>query len=185
MDKLVNLKIQKLLQEYSFLLSDDEYKTELINTYKSEFLSNIQTKNKKEPEIEKNEEPLQIDLVEKQKPTAPENIVAKCKKIYRDIVKLTHPDKVTSEDLIELYIKAKDAYAEYNLFDLYMIGIKLNLKIFLESEDMDTLIKLIDDKKTKLDTIEKSWLWLWVMSKTEDEKNSVVDKFIELNKESL
>lgn len=185
MDKLVNLKIQKLLQEYSFLLSDDEYKTELISTYKSEFLSVINKKHKKESEPEKDEEPPQIEFIEKEKSDTPENIVKKCKKIYRDIVKITHPDKVTSEDLIELYIKAKDAYAEYNLFDLYMIGSKLNLKIVLESEDIETLTKLIETKKTKLDMIEKSWLWLWVNSKTEDEKNSVVDKFIELNKENL
>lgn len=185
MDKLTNLKIQKLLQEYSFLVSDDEYKTEVVNTYKSEFLSMINDKHVKEDKGDKVDEPTKKEHVDKEKVIAPENIVKKCKKLYRDIVKLTHPDKVSSEQLVTLYMSAKEAYEEYNLFDLYLIGLKLNIQIELESDDIVTLTELIEKKKSKLDTIEKSWLWLWVMSKTDEEKDNVVDTFIKNNKENL
>lgn len=185
MDKLTNLKIQKLLQEYSFLVSDDEYKTEVINTYKSDFLSMINDKHVKETNDDKIDEPTVKEVVEKEKVTAPENVIKKCKKLYRDIVKLTHPDKVNSEELVSLYMIAKEAYEEYNLFDLYLVGLKLNIKIELESDDIATLTELIEKKKAKLDTIEKSWLWMWVMSKTDEEKDNVVDTFIKNNKENL
>ena len=184
MDKLTNLKIQKLLLEYSYLVSDDEYKTEMINTYKSEFLKVINDENKTETPPEENDgEPVLFsddEVIE-----VPDNISKKCKKIYREIVKLTHPDKVNSEWLVDLYIKSKEAYEEYNLFDLYLIASKLEIDVSLESEDIETLSTLIERKKEKLEMVEKSWLWMWVNSKNEEEKNNVVRSFIEKNKDKL
>ncbi|MDA9280008.1 hypothetical protein N9P74_00445 [bacterium] len=184
MDKLTNLKIQKLLQEYSYLLSDDEYKLEVIDTYRSEFLKVVNEENKTEIKPEDKNEEI-IDKSVNEPIDVPENIIKKCKKIYREIVKLTHPDKTKSEWLVDLYIKSKEAYEEYNLFDLYLISIKLDINVTLELEDISTLSKLIDRKKEKLESIENSWLWLWANSKTEEEKMNIVNKFIDKNKEKL
>ena len=40
-EKLKKLEAKKILQEYSFLLTDNEYKIELINEQKTEFLQQI------------------------------------------------------------------------------------------------------------------------------------------------
>lgn len=41
-NQLKNLEIKKMVQEYNFLLSDSEYKKEMIETYREEFLKEIQ-----------------------------------------------------------------------------------------------------------------------------------------------
>ena len=131
MSKLKNLKVQKLIQEYTFLLTDDEYKKEVVNTYQKDFLSIINGMIK--PEEPKKEEEKSDDSKKegddtteqpKKQPKIGDDLVnettkSKIKKIYRDIVKLTHPDKVNSNDLIKLYIEAKDAYEDNDLFVLY------------------------------------------------------------------
>ena len=40
-DKLKELEIKKLFKEYDFLLVEDDYKKELIDTNKGEFLKKI------------------------------------------------------------------------------------------------------------------------------------------------
>ena len=40
-NKLNDLKIEKIIQEYTFLKTDEEYKKELINSNQSEFLNII------------------------------------------------------------------------------------------------------------------------------------------------
>lgn len=184
MDKLTNLKIQKLLLEYSYLVSDDEYKTEIINTYKCEFLKVINDENKRKVPPENNDDG-SIIFSDDEVIEVPDNISKKCKKIYREIVKLTHPDKVNSEWLVDLYIKAKEAYEEYNLFDLYLISSKLEIDVSLDSGDIETLSILIERKKEKLEMVEKSWLWMWINSRNEEERNNVVRSFIEKNKGKL
>lgn len=180
MDKIEVLKMQKILQEYSFLDSDYEYKNEIVNTYKGDFLKEIGEKSKDLEEklepVEQSKEPIEKDV-----PVASDVNIEKCKSIYREIVKITHPDKTNSENLIEFYIKAKTAYEEYNLFDLYLIASKLNLKIGLEVEDYNLLIQLITIKRDKIKKIEDSWLWSWLSAKDEDKEN-IVNIFIEKTK---
>ena len=48
--------------------------------------------------------------------TLSHNEKVKLKKIYRDIVKLTHPDKVEDEELNETYITAKKHNMHYLCF---------------------------------------------------------------------
>ena len=116
-DKIVDLHINKLIQEYSFLKSDEDLKKELINANQSIFLGLVNSKlndlnlkpENPNPSIKKIEPKIDISGVS-------ENTKIRFKKIYRDIVKKTHPDKVESEELKDLYLKATEAYDEYNLF---------------------------------------------------------------------
>ena len=46
-EKLKKLEIKKIFQEYNLLLVDDEYKKEMVNEYRSEFLTQIENKKKR------------------------------------------------------------------------------------------------------------------------------------------
>lgn len=186
-DKLKKLEIKKLLQEYNFLLLDDEYKKEIISDNRPEFLEKVQKLKSElgvgqEPEIKhEKKEDVKEDLPKKPK-LDPNSINKstrdKVKKLYREIVKKTHPDKTNSEDLINLYMKATIASDDYNLFELFIICIELNIDIDIDINDKDTLTVLIEMKKNELKSIESSFIWLYHTSKTEEEKNKLIELFV-------
>lgn len=184
-EKLHELHINKIIQEYSYLKSDEDFKKEVISTKQSEFLKSInQTLQTFSPDqIRKHDDTQPPPVIDKKKgidiDEIPHNTKIKAKNVYRDIVKLTHPDKVDDNDLNELYIEAKDAYEVYDLFELYFIARSLNVKLKLTFEEMDTLNKLIDLKKQNIKSIESSYVWLWINGSSEDEKIRIVNQFIE------
>ena len=185
-EKLVDLQINKLIQEYSFLKSDEELKKELINVKQKDFLdlvngkldelnpqdSTHESKTKPEPKSKKIEPKIDISGIS-------ENTKVRIKKIYRNIVKVTHPDKVDSEELKELYMEATEAYEAYNIFELCLISKKLNIKVKLSLEETKTLNELIESKKDEIKKIESSFIWLWLIAPNENDKNELVDRFIE------
>lgn len=77
-----------------------------------------------------------------------------------DIVKVTHPDKIDSEEMLDTYIKAKEAYADISLLELYMICVELNIDVELESEDVENIMEVILLKRKELSDLETSFLWL-------------------------
>ena len=184
-EKLHELHINKIIQEYSYLKSDEDFKKEVISTKQSEFLKIInQTLQTFSPDqIRKYDDTQPPPVIDKKKgidiDEIPHNTKIKAKNVYRDIVKLTHPDKVDDNDLNELYIEAKDAYEVYDLFELYFIARSLNIRLKLTFEEMDTLNKLIDLKKQNIKSIESSYVWLWINGSSEDEKIRIVNQFIE------
>lgn len=185
-DKLKNLEIKKLFQEYNFLLVDDEYKQEIILETKTEFLVAVE-KLKSELGI-KSEPPISTDGNDEninipKKPKIESNSVSKStkekvKKVYREIVKKTHPDKTNNEKLVKLYMEATTAAEEYNLFELFIICSKLNINIDFDIEDKDTLLILIEMKKNELKGIESSFIWIYANSKTDEEKNKIIELFV-------
>ena len=178
-DKLVDLHINKLIQEYCFLKSDEVFKKELINTNQSIFLGIVNSKlNELNLKPETHNQSVKNNIPKIDVSTVSENTKVKIKKIYRNIVKKTHPDKVNSEELNELYIKATECYIKYDIFELYFISKTLNIKIKLSLDETNTLNQLIELKKTELKSIESSLIWLWLNSQNDDEKNKLVDNFI-------
>jgi hypothetical protein len=183
-EKLVDLQINKLIQEYSFLKSDEELKKEMINTNQKGFLDLVNGKlgdlkpeeinlgPTKEPKSKKIEPKVDMSGIS-------ENTKVRIKKIYRNIVKLTHPDKTESEELNELYMEATEAYEAYNIFELCFISKKLNIKVKLSLEETKTLKELLDSKKDEIKKIESSFIWLWLTASNENDKNELVDRFIE------
>jgi len=185
-DKLVDLQINKLIQEYSYLKSDEELKKELINIKQKDFLDLVNNKlNELNPQDSNHEDISKQES--KNKKIEPkidisgisENTKVRIKKIYRNIVKVTHPDKVDSDELKELYMEATEAYEAYNIFELCFISKKLNIKVKLSLEETKTLNELINSKKDEIKKIESSFIWLWLIAPSENEKNELVDRFIE------
>jgi hypothetical protein len=185
-DKLKTLEIKKLIQEYNFLLLDDEFKKEVISENRPEFLEKTQKLrsdlgiiNDPDPQPEKKEEEVNLPKKPKIEPDSVDKSVKdKVKKLYREIVKKTHPDKVDSEDLINLYMSATIAADEYNLMELFIICDQLSINFEIDFEDKGTLIALIEMKKKELKDIESSFIWIYYMAKTEEEKNKLVELFV-------
>ena len=129
-DKLKKLQIKKLIQEYEFLLTESEYVKEIVDENKPVFLDAAQEVRKKlnipisEPKTNNSENNKNESINEK-----PENISdstkTKVKKIYREIVKLTHPDRTNSEELVEIYRNATTAADNYNVLELFQICVEL------------------------------------------------------------
>lgn len=187
-EKIEQLQINKLIQEFSFLKSDEELKKELIENNQNIFLelvheelANLNPEQIKEPN-DTNKEPKSVKVESKiDMSTVSENTKVKVKKIYREIVKKTHPDKVNSEELNELYIKATEYYVTYDIFELYFISKTLNIKIKLSLDEKNTLNQLIELKKNELKVIETSFIWLWLNAQNDDEKNALVHKFLKVH----
>jgi hypothetical protein len=183
-NKLKKLQIKKLIQEYEFLNTEDEYKKEVIDQNKNTFMEKVGETRKKlnlpfpEPKEPNNEEVKN----EVSKETKPENVSestkSKVKKIYREIVKLTHPDRTSSEELVETYRKATIAADNYNILELYEISVELKIPIELDMEDIETLMFLINRKREELKKIDGSFIWLWLNANTEEEKEMVVTMFV-------
>lgn len=184
-EKLKKLEIKKIFQEYNLLLVDDEYKKEMVNEYRSEFLTQIENK-KKELGIQP-EEPKVENIESSGKTTEPTKTIInvddetkkKLKKIYKEIVKKTHPDKINSEVYLDMYIKSKKAYEENNIIDLYSICIDLKIDFDYDDNDIKSMVEIINDKKMKLKNLESSYLWLWVHSQDESEKEKIISLFIQ------
>lgn len=182
-DKLVDLKITKIIQEYTFLKSDEDYKKELINIKQTEFLKIINEEiskidpSKIKPQLNesnvnnpKPEPKLKDEFVSN-------NDKVKMKKIYREIVKLTHPDRVENKELNDIYLSATIAYDQYDLFELYLIATSLKIHFKLTLEETKILNELIEIKKQDITKLENSFVWLWINS-SDDLKMGVVDSFI-------
>jgi hypothetical protein len=183
-DKLKKLQIKKLIQEYDFLSTEDEYRKEVIDGNKNSFMEKAGEIRKKLnlplPELkEPNNEEVKNEVSKESKPeNVSESTKSKVKKIYREIVKLTHPDRTSSEELVETYRKATIAADNYNILELYEISVELKIPIELDMEDIETLMFLIKKKREELKKIDGSFIWLWLNAKTEEEKENVVTMFV-------
>ena len=171
--KLKKLEIQKILQEYSFLRIDDEYKKTLKEEHISDFLEQAGIHK---GEDEKESEPKPAEFKKEEKAISKYSKL-KIKGIFREIVKLTHPDKTDSEELNEIYVEAKKAKEKNDLLELYFICGKLNIDVDLDELDIKSLNKIIEKKKEALIQFEKSWIWAWANAKSDEERDALVKKF--------
>jgi hypothetical protein len=184
-NRLKQLEIKKLLTEYDYLNIDGEIKQEIIDKYRSVFMEDLKEYDdpNKEKKVEENVgEPMNTEkVVEKliKDEDLSDHTKKRMKKMFRDVMKKTHPDKVKSEELVEIYIKSKEAYELNDLLSLSHYANKLNIEVRLNVVEIKILKDLLLKKKESLEVIESSWLWLWYNSKTKEEKKKVVELYYE------
>jgi len=176
--RLEQLEVKKLLQEYSFLLLDEEYKHEIIDNNREEFLNKIreaQGDTPPPPPSEPQEKPKK-DKIDPN--TVDKSTKDKVKKLYREIAKITHPDKAKTDEHTELYMQATVAAEGFDLFVLYEICSKLNISHSIDGEDKDILKIRINKKRDELKSIESSFIWLYAHAQTDEEKQKLIDHFV-------
>ena len=184
-DRLKQLEIKKLHTEYDYLNIDGEIKQEIIDKYKPVFMEDLKEYDdpNKEKTVEENVgEPMNMEkVVEKliKDEDLSDHTKKRMKKMFRDVMKKTHPDKVKSEELVEIYIKSKEAYELNDLLSLSHYANKLNIEVRLNVVEIKILKDLLSKKKESLEVIESSWLWLWYNSKTKEAKTKVVELYYE------
>lgn len=189
MNHIKYLEFQRLMRELQFVESDYQYQSEVLKLSDSEFLKNVDTVLNQFPELKeiyyrrqdeiyKNVvvEPSIDSIQEEEIEVIPENIEAK--KLYRDIVKTTHPDKIKNQKLNELYLEATDAYEKNDIITLYRVCSELRIDFDLPENYVDDLNKKIISLKKQISFLETTYTFKWVKSETQHDKNRVVVEFI-------
>jgi hypothetical protein len=106
--------------------------------------------------------------------------ISQLKKLYREIVKLTHPDKIKNKKLNDFYIKATEFYNDNNKIGLYKICNELDIEFEIDIND-DKMIEIyISSLRGKIHFLESTFTWKWFNSQSEQEKNQIILNYIKL-----
>ena len=185
-NKLKQLEIQKLMQEYSYLILDAQYKDELIDDARNRFMETVRDIMGKPP----TPQPTTQDVDQQQQQSANKKTIdpstvdplvrAKVKQIYRSIAKVTHPDRATTDEHVDAYVRATKAADEFDLFELYGICALLGIHYIIDFNDKPLLQQHIKHKREQLKSIEQSYIWLWANAETQEEQDRLVKQFIDM-----
>jgi len=104
----------------------------------------------------------------------------KLKKLYREIVKLTHPDKIKKTNLNDLYIKATQFYNFNDKIGIYRICSELNIDYDIDDDDEIFISERIDSLKKRISFLESTFTYKWFESESEEEKNKIMVEYIKL-----
>lgn len=201
MSKLRNLELKKLLKELEYIQLEFEYRTELIGEVDRKFTEQIGNFLEKNPDVkevydQKNDARIQTAIDNKlsesfnvesevdvdiestqitQITTSP-----KVKKLYREIVKITHPDSINKKNLNEIYLNATKYYNLNDKIAIYKICSELNIEYDMDEDDEIEIKNKINEIKDRLFFLESTYAWKWHQSQNEMERNQVMVDFIKM-----
>ena len=203
MSKLKQLEIKKLLKELDFIESDFTYKSEVIHEADSNFIKTVnnlleehpllkevfdkKTNSKIDHIFEKRDEEIKEKIESSKKEETPvedEFIIVerfvdqKVKKLYREIAKLTHPDRIDNRKLNDLYLKATTCYDNNDRAGTYAICDELDIDYEPDDSDSQTIYNKITDIKGKITFIESTMTWNWYHSTDDKVKEQMVLRYI-------
>lgn len=193
MASLTELELKRMLKELDFYESDYEYKNEIVMQAEIDFIKSVNDFLIQNPELKtlfdekvqkrleenikkKSEEEENIDVVEEEEETKFRS--PKMKKLYREIVKKTHPDKIRDKKLNEIYIKATKYYNDADLLSIYKVCSDLHIYYEVDIEDNDYVKEKIVSVKDKINFIQATYTWKWHFTESESDKNSVIFEYI-------
>ena len=104
----------------------------------------------------------------------------KMRKLYRDIAKLTHPDKIVSEKLNDLYLKSTKFYKNSDITGIYYICDELGITYEIDEQDNKLIVSKIDNLKNRISFMESTLTWRWYHSENEKEKEQIVLSYIKM-----
>lgn len=207
MSKLKRLEVKKLLKELDFIESDFNYKNEIVFEADSEFIKSVNDLLEKHPMLKEvidkknnkrvdsvfsdiikealdKDNEVEEELVEEFINEEVVNVVnpreVKIKKLYRDIAKLTHPDKIVSEKLNDLYLKSTKFYKNSDITGIYYICDELGITYEIDDEDNEMIINKINSLKNRISFMESTLTWRWYHSENEKEKEQIVLSYIKV-----
>lgn len=171
-DKLKELELNKILNELSYIESDYEYKSELINKIDYDFIESIDIFLNKHIELKeiyedkisiKIEEVIQKNSSELKIEKSPTKIFIDkdVKRLYREIVKITHPDILVDKKYNNLYIKATEFYNLNDKISIYKICRELDINFNVSNDDIISIENKITDIKNKINFLESTFTWKW------------------------
>lgn len=197
MNNLQKLESKRLLKEFEFYESDLEYKSELVNHVETTFIKSVneyldehttlkemfdeKINRRIEETINKNiltSESIEQDILIEDIEVDSKEENPKLKKLYREIVKQTHPDKVKNHKLNNLYIEAGKSYDSSDLFNIYSICDELSIIYELDESDNYILKDKIKYLQDKIKFIQSTFTWQWYYTEEEVEKNNIIKEYV-------
>lgn len=181
------LEINKIFREFEYLKSEFEYKSELVREADSQFLRNIDeilNKNSELREIYNDKTKPNLNIKENTIVEDVEEIEVekeedvKIKGLYRQIAKLTHPDKVSDVKLNQMYIEATRYYVDRDIIAIYKICDTLSIPYEVEESDIDIVKQNIDLLKERISFIENSYTFKWYQINDEKKRNLTTLSYI-------
>ncbi len=187
MHNLKFLEFQRMLRELQFVESDYLYKSEIMKISDIEFLKSVDGILNQFPELkdiyykkqENNFESVNmgsfgIELSPKVEVVESPEV----KKLYRDIVKTTHPDKIKNHKLNELYLEATEAYEQNDIVTLYKVCSELDIDFELPEDFLSKVNDKIVSYKNQVSFLENTYTSKWIKSESQSDKNKIVIEFI-------
>lgn len=180
------LESKKAILDFKYAKDELKIKKEMVSIIESLFEDAVNNYLDKEPEIKKVwDNPVEVDYTRNVVITESVNFKsdADIKYLYREIVKKTHPDKISHLSLEEISFRSDiyiDAVESYNNNDIYdLIYYAYCLKIEIDPNIID--IKSINEQTKKFisesNFLENSFAWKWYNS-LDIEKELIVEKFL-------
>lgn len=208
MSRLKNLNIKRLLKELDFIEMDYEYRSELVSDADSDFMNRINEFLSKNPDLKDIYDKKVTDRIEKTINQAKAKVVEEIlidveddtvlednqnfddiisnekspevKRVYREIVKLTHPDKVSEKKLNDYYIKSTELYNNNDKIGLYKVCDDLSIDYEIDENDTEIIEDKINTLKRKINFLESTFTWKWFNTKDEKIKEKILLDFISL-----
>jgi len=182
MNNLKYLEIKRLIKELEFVETNFEYQSEILKITELDFNKSIYTFLRKFPELESiyKERKEELDSI-LSTGTALEDIITETKeeiesidspqikKLYRDIVKITHPDIVNNFRLNEVYKSATEAYECSDIIKLYQISSELELNHELNDDIIQKINEKIKLLKIQTEMLNSTFTYRWIKSAQKDE----------------
>tara|TARA_R110000803_G_scaffold11524_2_gene34265 strand:- start:420 stop:956 length:537 start_codon:yes stop_codon:yes gene_type:complete len=166
-DTLIKPNTKKLLSQMDFLEEDTKEHSEQFMIYYRQFLEEFPEKAPKpKPESFFEEE------VDEETPPEEAKLI---KKLYREISKISHPDKVESVYLESMFKETNTAYKNKDIAKLFRIAV--TLEINLENIDITYISGKIKEKirifEDKILTYTNSYAWKWGTASTPEEEEHI------------
>jgi len=200
MDRIKLLEIKKLFKELDYVQSDFEYRSEIISEADTNFLNGVNNFLDGHPELKElyeskvNERINQFIDTSSYEPidvednfdefNEVENITddksPKVKKLYREIVKITHPDKSNIKSHNDIYVKATEYYDMNDKISLYKICTELDIEYDIDYDDNIEIQKRIDELKNRILFLESTFTYQWIRIDDEKQKNEMMLNFIKM-----
>jgi len=197
MNNLQKLESKRLLKELEFYESDYEYKSELVNHAETTFIQSVNEYLEEHPTLKDafdekinkrieetiNKKILTSESIEQDVFSDEDTVESKLenpklRKLYREIVKQTHPDKIKNDKLNNLYIEAGKSYDSEDLFNIYSICDELGISYELDESENYILKDKIKYLQEKINFIQATFTWQWYYTEEEIEKNNIIKEYV-------
>ena len=127
-----------------------------------------------------NKEDKPDDIEEDEEKVKNKQHISQLKKLYREIVKLTHPDKIKNKRLNELYLKATKYYDDNNKIGIYAVCNELSISYEISDDDVNLITSEIKKYNQKISFIESTYTWKWYNCDDQEQKNQIMLNYIKL-----
>jgi len=163
----------KLIRELNYLKSEFEYKTNLVQILNIDFLNSVEKiletnselkkiyDEKKNSRIEIANKPIEHSLVSNEEVIEYNDSDPKIKNIYRQIVKMTHPDKTKDDGLSLIYNQANLALKEGKNVEMILLCDRLNIPFEISYAEKQDLKKEITSLRNQIFLLESSYSYQW------------------------